>query len=318
MTGPNHLQPDDPLNTPGLTVVIPTYGRDEVLLATIDALHRLDRPPDEILILDQTQRHAVAVEEALAALDRSGAITWLRLPKPSIPGAMNRGLLAAHHELVLFLDDDILPHGELIGAHLAAHRVDANAALLVAGQVLQPGEAPAPLSGSNFAFRSSIPQEIVEVMAGNLSVTRSFALSIGGFDEQFVGAAYRFEADFAARARNAGAHIKFVPNASIFHLREGKGGTRSFGSHLTTIRPAHAVGEYYYLLRHHPPGALRRFLGRPIRAVTTRHHLRHPWWIPVTLLAELSGMAWAAILAVRGPRLASARAVTAKPLRDTQ
>ena len=33
-------------------------------------------------------------------------------------------------------------------------------------------------------------------MGGNFSVRRRFALTLGGFDEQFVGAAYRFEADF--------------------------------------------------------------------------------------------------------------------------
>ena len=51
-----------------------------------------------------------------------------------------------------------------------------------------------------------------------------------------------------------------------------------------------------------PGGRAREFFARPLRAVMTRHHLRRPWWIPVTLVAELSGMAWALLLYARGPR----------------
>jgi hypothetical protein len=91
-------------------------------------------------------------------------------------------------------------------------------------------------------------------------------------------------------------------------LKVERGGTRSFGHHLTTVRPGHAVGEYYYLLRSAPmPAKLKGMLARPLRAVATRHHLRRPWWIPVTLVAELAGMGWALWLAARGPRLIGRR-----------
>ena len=50
---------------------------------------------------------------------------------------------------------------------------------------------------------------------------------------------------------------------------------------------------------------MTQFLGRPLRAISTRHHLRRPWWIPATLIAEFSGMAWSLALAARGPRYVS-------------
>jgi len=37
-------------------------------------------------------------------------------------------------------------------------------------------------------------------------------------------------------------------------------------------------------------------------AISTRHHVCKPWWIPVTLLAELAGMGWALLLVAQGPR----------------
>jgi len=37
--------------------------------------------------------------------------------------------------------------------------------------------------------------------------------------------------------------------------------------------------------------------------VMTRHHLLHPWWIPVTFVAEIRGLAQACRLKSRGPHL---------------
>lgn len=284
-----------------LSLVIPTLGRGQALLDTVEALSRLQPRPLELLLIDQTPRHDDGVDRELAALAAREEVRWIRLETPSIPGAMNRGLLEARGDIVLFLDDDILPAENLLGGHLSAH--GAGRGEIIAGQVLQPGEEGEPLSGRSFAFRSTTAQEIETLMGGNFSIRRSIALQLRGFDESFVQVAYRFEADFADRARRAGCRIWFEPGAGIRHLKLPRGGTRSFGHHLTTARPSHAVGEYYYLLRQRPPGFLGRFAARPWRAVATRHHLARPWWIPATLCAEALGMLWAVALGLRRPRL---------------
>jgi GT2 family glycosyltransferase len=127
-------------------------------------------------------------------------------------------------------------------------------------------------------------------------------LQLGGFDERFVRVAYNFEAEFAHRLCRAGYRIYYEPTASIHHLRAGSGGTRTFGDHLRSHWPNHAVGAYYYILRTWSGWhSLALFLARPLRAIATRHHLSRPWWIPATLVAEISGMAWALVLAAQGP-----------------
>lgn len=292
--------------SPTLTTVVPTYGRHEVLVETIERLLALERPPDQIVVVDQSISHPEAVATRLATWARSGAILLRSRTAPSIPAAMNDGLLAARGTIVLFVDDDVEPIGELAEAHRRAYATCG--AEIVAGQILQPGERTAPLVGEQFAFRSSVPQPVTEFMGGNFSVRRDFALAVGGFDESFVGAAYRFEADFAVRSLREGGRIWFEPAAALRHLRAERGGTRSFGHHLTTVRPSHSVGEYYHLLRNRPRGCWARLLSRPWRSVLTRHHLRRPWWIPATLGAELAGLAWAARLAMAPPRLLSAAA----------
>jgi GT2 family glycosyltransferase len=178
--------------------------------------------------------------------------------------------------------------------------------VLVAGRVLQPWDEGHDHSAStSFHFATLKPCWITEFMGGNFSVSRKTALALGGFDENFVRVAYRFEAEFAHRLIAGGRRIRFEPAACLHHLKAGSGGTRTYGEHLTAWRPDHAVGAYYYSLR---TRAWREFAKRPLRAVATRYHLAHPWRIPGTLLAEFGGMAWALALFLRGPRLISARA----------
>jgi GT2 family glycosyltransferase len=288
----------------GVSVVIPTYQRGSVLIETIGKLLHLRPPPAEILIVDQTIEHRPDVSRKLKDMHTDGVIRWLRLGRPSIPRSMNEGLRQASQPVVLFLDDDIIPDQNLIGAHTRAHFE--NGHNVVAGQVLQPGEEPLfePMPAGSFRFCSGKSGFISEFMGGNFSIKRDLALHLGGFDENFVRVAYRFEADFAGRVLGAREKIYFEPRASIRHLKMLEGGTRSYGHHLRTIKPSHSVGEYYYLLNARArTSRFPEMLKRPFRAIATTHHVTHPWWIPVTLIAEALGFGWAFILHLRGPRL---------------
>jgi GT2 family glycosyltransferase len=281
-----------------VTIAIPTYRREQVLLDTLAYLATLDAPAAEILVLDQTEEHEATTEQALREMNERGAIRWLRLPQPSIPMAMNQGMVHAKYPLVLFLDDDIRPESGIVAAHSAAHA--AHVETLVAGRVLQPWDEGKDYSGdTRFHFATRQGRWINEFMGGNFSVPRDLALAVGGFDENFVRVAYRFEAEFAHRWLARGYRIRFEPAAALHHLKAVTGGTRTYGEHLTTWRPDHAVGAYYHGLR---TGSLREFALRPIRAIASRYHLRHPWRIAGTLLAEFGGMMWAIGLFLRGPK----------------
>ena len=280
-----------------VSVVIPTLGRDEVLVATINSLLGLASRPSEILIIDQTPKHDKETEQTLDDWNREQLIRWIRLPKPSITKSMNLGLREANSALVLFLDDDINLRDELIAEHSGAHDADSDLWATV-GQVIQPWQTPEDIDAprtldslrldEDFPFHSSREMSVHNVMAGNLCVNRERALSIGGFDENFQGAAYRFETDFARRVEACGGSILFLGRAGIDHLRAEKGGTRSKGNHLTSASPRHGVGDHYYAFLHAstPIEAWVYCLRRIFREVRTKFHLTHPWWIPVKLLGE--------------------------------
>lgn len=287
------------------SVVIPTYGRDEVLLDTVRYLLQQQPPALEVVLVDQTPRHGEACEAQLAAWQREGRIVWQRQKEPSVTEAMNRGLLLAKGDIVLFVDDDVVPAPQLVAAHVAMHQE--SGPVLVVGRVTQPWDTLGPdgeaaLTKSN-PYAGGPPGPRDEFIGCNFSVPREPACGLGGFDGNFVKVAYRYEAEFSQRWLRAGYRIWFEPAAALRHLKALAGGTRAYGDHLRTARPSHSVGEYYFLLRARPAGWLGRWLLRPWRSVRTRHHLTRPWWIPVTLCAELAGSAWALWLWLRGPRL---------------
>ncbi len=300
------------LRAADISVVIPTYRRGVIVLDTVRKLIDAADRPGEILLVDQTESHPDDVCVELERLKSRGDVRRLAFSPPSIPHAMNVGLLEAKGRIVLFLDDDVVPGPGLIAAHAARH---GSAYAAVSGQVLQPGQEPADIAlppqdvsgftaDMDFPFHRSLEAEIRNVMAGNLSVDRSIALSIGGFDEQFVGSAFRFETDFARRLCRAGYRILFAPEASLRHLRLSTGGTRGHGDHLRHPAPRHSVGDYYFALRH-GCGVERMayLLKRPFRECINRYYAAHPWMIPVKFASECRAFMLALRLDKSGPRL---------------
>ena len=299
-----------------LSVAIPTFCRELVLLETIRQLLEQTPAPCEILVLDQTPIHDAETDRQLEHWQSVGQIRWIRLKEPSQPGALNVALQEASGDLVMFLDDDIRVDPGFLAAHIFGFQDQQIWA--VAGQVLQPGESPdnlyrhlpqtGPFADCGFLFRSGNPVTIENGMSGNLTVRRMRALQIGGFDENFLPpVAYRFDNDFCKRLCHAGGKIKFEPQARIYHLRAQRGGTRSNSNHLTSSSPEHGVGDYYFAMKHSVGITRWRYVGRRLfREVRTRFHLRNPWWIPVKLLGELRAIRLAYRLFRQGPVLVNA------------
>ena len=181
-----------------ITVVIPTLGRDDVLVDSINGLLRLRKLPNEIIIVDQTDNHNIQTESQLKQWHDEKIVRWIRLKYKSITHAMNVALRKATSERVLFLDDDIIPDANLVSAHLEF--ADIYPLAIVAGRVLQPwhkGKADSP--DQPFLFNSLNHRDVESFMGGNVSIPRIPALEIGGFDTNFVKVAYHFEAEFAHR-----------------------------------------------------------------------------------------------------------------------
>lgn len=306
------------MNKPSLSVVIPTYLREQILIDTIGYLLAQACTTEgflELIVVDQTPFHEPSTDQMLSKWEKTGAIKWYRPETPHLTRSMNFGLLESRGDIVLFTDDDIVPSFDLLGNHLAVYHQGDSEIWAVVGQVLQPGEEPEIISykptGSHlfrfldFPFRRTQGMFIENAMAGNFSVVRERAIAIGGFDENFrPPVASRFETEFAKRLIAEGGKIWFEPNAGIRHLRAETGGTRSKGSHLNSVSPRYGVGDCYYALKHGQRKEIFWYLARrPFRQVRTKFHLKRPWWIPFKFIGELLAIFEAVKLYYRGPAL---------------
>ena len=289
-------------NASDISVVIPTYERGTLVVDTIELLLNQSERAGAIIVVDQTQYVASdPVASTLAKLHDAGDIEWVKLNKPSIPAAMNVGLMQATTPWVLFLDDDILISDLFISEHAKALTIHDCPAHV--GGIHQPNEqfvaradnyhsGDGLLVDLEFPFNSDTPAQINNCMAGNLMVSRQQALDCGGFDENFVGAAYRFETEFCQRlVDHSGKPFYFAPRAKIDHLKAARGGTRKMANFLTSIKPDHSVGDYYFaLLRGRKGQAIVYCLRRYFSAIYARFYLTNPWYIPSRIIAETRGI----------------------------
>jgi GT2 family glycosyltransferase len=230
----------------------------------LNALAKQTVLPDEIIVVDQNQPELAALTSALAANPKA---KHLRFKTKGVTLNYNRALAAARGEIVLFLDDDVVPDERLIEEHLACYARDP-AVGGVMGRVEQPsGDLPperirrvgsfAPWSGKVVAnFNAKERREIDVVQGLNMSFRREVLLKEDGFDLGFVGNAYYFEADVGLRVRGAGFKILFEPRANLRHLMAPAGGTRVKDKAMHTY---YFVRNGVRLVRRHSP-----WLARPL------------------------------------------------------
>ena len=291
------------IQRPSISIVIPTFNRGQVLLDTIDFISKLSELPLEFIIVDQTVSPTQHVKQKLEEHHSSGLINWIVLERPSVVAAMNVGLVTAQSDYVLFLDDDIKPCDNLLKNYIKL--ISKQHCGIVAGRVIQPWDNPeGDHQPETFSFNSLTNGDAPFFIGANVLINRSTAIQLGGFDENFIGTAHDYEREFSDRVLGANHNIAYCGKAAVHHLKEEAGGIRTYGHFLKTVKPHHAVGAYYYILRskrvHNKALAV---LKRLKQRVATRTHLKQPWWIPLTLIGDILGIIWALKLRLSGPKL---------------
>jgi GT2 family glycosyltransferase len=238
-----------------ISVIIPTYEREEILCQTLASLLQQDYPSYEVLVVDQTVQHQPDTEAYLDKLATEQKIRLFQVDWASLPRARNYAVWRATGDVVLFLDDDV----ELPSGFLAAHARNYQHAEIgaVAGRVYDrmkladadpnlsidylPPEAMDPgIAWYHIDLvHTQKPQQVITARGCNMSFRRELFTQHGlWFDERFRGSAVREESDFCLRIRRTGLQIWYDPEAHLVHLGEETGGchdisTRSFQYQIT-------------------------------------------------------------------------------------
>ena len=211
--------------TVSISVVISSFNRRVTLLRLVRALaeQQADGPEAEcIVVLDGSTDGSAEALRALELPER-WPLYIIEQPNRGLASARNAGARAATTPIVLFLDDDVVPHPGLLSAHVAAHaRSDA-----VVGRIHNIVDAAIPDSlrvwfDDFFITRhhkldaSGAPLRAVDVFGGHVSIKRDALLSVGGFDESFKE--YGGEDwELAQRLIQAGVTFHYAPEAAVDH-----------------------------------------------------------------------------------------------------
>lgn len=186
------------LQSPYISVVIPTFNRCESLKVTLNALKNqtLDRDQFEVVVIDDG-----STDGTPGLLERfsSSARYTLRSFRQDNAGpgqARNRGAEEARGEIILYIDDDIEPCSRLLEVHSSHHRENGN--VVVVGP-MSPDRALDRTEPMWIIWEHAMLQKIYlnlinkvwpslgpnHFYSGNASLRREQLLAIGGFDVSF-------------------------------------------------------------------------------------------------------------------------------------
>jgi GT2 family glycosyltransferase len=228
---------------PVVSVIVPSYNRGPVVFSTLEQIAPLVKAAGgELILVDQSGYD----REKINKLWQLCEFKYIRLKLPGLPNARNRGAQTASNEILLFIDDDAVPHEAWIESHVRHY--DDPGIGCVAGSVRDsnaPGKADVPVifnekNGIYYTdFGCEKMQETISVPGGNFSVRKSVWEQIL-FDTSYKSNAYFEEVDFAFRLRKSGWRILYEPQAVVEHRPAPAGGCRYRG-----------IYEIYYRFRNY-------------------------------------------------------------------
>ena len=216
-----------------ISVVVPTHDRPAGLAALLEGLARqtFPRRSFEVIVVDDGSQPPAGAP---------GADRVIRLERAGGPAAArNAGWRAASAPLVAFVDDDCVPAPGWLEALARAAGESPPAALVLQGPV-EP-ERPEALTPLAHTIEVAGPSALLA--SANIAYSRPLLERLGGFDERFRRAGE--DVDLGARARAAGAAIRWAPGALVRHE------VRALGL-LGTLRQRRSWMESVGVVARHP------------------------------------------------------------------
>jgi GT2 family glycosyltransferase len=204
-----------------VSVIIATRNRPALLAATVDSILAGDAVPAEIVVIDQSDT---------PSLPRTGQpvrgclIRHIGTPSRGVSRGRNLGAQVAHHDVLVFVDDDMIAARGWLPA-LVGGLNTAGEPAAVTGRVLAGADERAD-GFTPATVRRSMPAVhhghlSIDVLAGgNLAIRRDAFERVGRFDVR-LGPGSDFPAaednDLGFRLLDAGESIGFVPDAILYH-----------------------------------------------------------------------------------------------------
>jgi glycosyltransferase involved in cell wall biosynthesis len=210
---------------PLVSVVVPTYNRVDRLRSVLQAFADQTVGVDTFELIVISDGSTDGTDEYLTGNELPLRVTVLTQINSGPGAARNRGLEVSRAEIVLFIDDDVIPASTLIAEHLAAQSELSDT--VVIGPMLTPDDHPMSpwvdweqrmLYKQYDAMRTGVYSATArQFYTGNASIPRRHLIACNGFDETFRRAE---DVELAFRLDDAGVKFHFHPEARGFHYAE--------------------------------------------------------------------------------------------------
>lgn len=215
-----------------ISVIIPSYGRPDVLNRCINSISEQEYENFEIILIHQGAPHPEYEIENLNMITYDKPIGSTR--------AKNKGVEVADGDIITFVDDDIIPKTTewLSEFHTEFENSDEDVGA-VGGYIDEPttfleerGET-GQIDYNQLGFyriiphfQASVRQQVDHLKIGNTAVKQNVFddLEKPYFDPAYGGNAHREETDFFLRVRDVGYSLYFTPKCAVDHLQPESGG----------------------------------------------------------------------------------------------
>ena len=288
-----------------ISVVVPTYGRRELLAQTLASLARQSgAPPFEVLVIDD------GVDAALGEWVRGLALSLdVRVLHHAVnrgrAAARNTGIAAARGDVIQFLDSDMRVAPGFLAAHAALHDGPDVVAL---GRIVTAKEIPRSAyvayidSRGVQKVRPGAPIPSRYFMTGNSSVAAPLLARAGGFDEEFDEYGGE-DTEMGYRLAAHGGCFRYAEGAVAEHLdlhgvRATAVRLRRYGERMLPILVRKVPRARQELRLHYvDPPTRDDGAGLLLRKALVRCFFRRVFWEPAAFVgAHLpSGLRWDAL-----------------------
>lgn len=209
---------------PNISVVVPTFNREESLIRCLGALLRLDYPENnyEIIIIDDcsTDNTEYACGDYLCSYGQR--IHYIKhCENLGAAAARNTGIRSAKGEYVAFLDDDCSPHGNWLKEIVQTFRRYPEAAA-VGGGIINGTDTRLAWASYLLEFSSWFPagktRRINNIAACNIAYKKC-EIACCAFPEEFKGLGFE-DSLFNYNIISSGKTIIFNPEVKVTHYRD--------------------------------------------------------------------------------------------------
>lgn len=214
------------------SIVIPTLDREQIILSTLNSLKREISETTECLVIDQSDKPSNDLKSFGSQFPN---YRYIHLTEKGLPNARNVGISESVGEIIIFIDDDVVPIEGFVEYHLKNYR-DENVAG-IGGKVIEDSNifiTGRKYIGGKINFFGKSQRNFESDQYGetdwgagcNFSIRKSALSDIVKFDVAYSGTAVLEEADFFEQLRKQGGKIFYDPKSELKHLRAQIGGCR--------------------------------------------------------------------------------------------